>query len=192
MNLNQANKSPTSFREVNDILQDLLKDVQQILGFHFVGMYLEGSLANGDFDEDSDIDFVVVTDEDISENIFAALYTMHERLNLLDTQWSTNLEGSYISQQALWRYDPNHVNHPNMQRGFGERLKMVPHDETWNIHRYILRERGIVIIGPDPKTLIDAVSPNDLRQAMLPALHGWATNILNNPNEIIHQGYQSY
>jgi hypothetical protein len=192
MNLNQESNSPTSLPEVNDIVLDLLKDVQQILGFHFVGMYLEGSLANGDFDEDSDIDFVVVTDEDISESIFAALYTMHERLNLLDTYWSTNLEGSYISQHAIRRYDPNHVNHPNIERGFGERLKRVPHDETWNIHRYVLRERGIVILGPDPKTLIDAVLPNDLRQAMLPALHGWATNILNNPAEIIHQGYQSY
>jgi hypothetical protein len=27
---------------------------------------------------------------------------------------------------------------------------------------------------------------------MLPALHGWAAQILNDPNEIVHQGYQSY
>jgi len=192
MKLDAENKSPTPFPEVNDVIEDLLNDVQPILGFHFVGMYLEGSLANGDFDEDSDIDFVVVTDEDVSENIFSALYVLHERLNLLDTYWSTNLEGSYISQYALRRYDPDHANYPNMERGFGERLKMVDHDETWNIHRYIRRERGIVIIGPDPKTLINPVSPYDLRQAMLPALHGWATKILNNPNEIIHQSYQSY
>jgi predicted nucleotidyltransferase len=192
MNLNAENEFPTPFPEVNAVLQALLQDVQQILGFHFVGMYLEGSLANGDFDEDSDIDFVVVTDEEVSENVFSALYTMHERFNLLDTQWSTNLEGSYISRHALRRYDPNHVNHPNMERGFGERLKIVYHDETWNIHRYVLRERGIVIIGPDPKALIDSVSPNDLRRAVLPALHGWATKILNNPDEIVHQGYQSY
>ena len=192
MNLNEENKSPTPFPEVNDVLQDLLKDVQQILDFHLVGMYLEGSLANGDFDEDSDIDFVVVTDEDVSENIFSALYTMHEHFNLLDTKWSTNLEGSYISQYALRRYDPNRANHPNMERGFGERLKMVPHDETWNVHRYILRERGITITGPDPKTLIDPISPNELRQSMIPALYGRATQILNNPEEIARQGYQSY
>jgi len=110
----------------------------------------------------------------------------------MDTQWSTNLEGSYISEYAIRRHDPKHSDFPNIERGFGERLKMVCHDETWIIHRYILRERGMVIIGPAPKTLIDPISPNELRQAMLPALHGWATQILNNPNEITHQGYQSY
>jgi hypothetical protein len=155
-------------------------------------MYLEGSLANGDFDEDSDIDFVVVTDEDVSENIFAALQAMHERINLLDTQWTINLEGSYISQDALRRYDPNHANYPNIERGLGEHLQIVHHDEVWNVHRYILRERGITITGPDPKTLIDPISPNELRRSMMPALHGWATQILNNPEEIARQGYQSY
>lgn len=192
MNPNEENSVLTPFLEVNIVLQDLLKDVQRILDGHLVGMYLEGSLANGDFDQDSDIDFVVVTDEDVSENIFSALYVLHERLNLLDTYWSTNLEGSYISQYALRRYDPKHSNHPNIERGFGERLKMVHNDETWNIHRYILRKCGITIIGPAPITLIDPISPDELRQAMLPALHNWATQILNNPNEIAHQGYQSY
>jgi hypothetical protein len=154
-------------------------------------MYLEGSLASGDFDQDSDIDFVVVTDDDVSEDLFSALYAMHERFNLMDTQWSTNLEGSYISQHTLRQHDPKHANHPNMERGFGERLKMVYHDKTWVIHRYILRERGITIIGPAPKTLVDPISPNELREAMLPTLRGWATQILNNPKEIVHRGYQS-
>ena len=183
--------SPTLFPEVNAILQELLESVQSILGGRFIGMYLEGSLASGDFDQDSDIDFVVVTDNDVSEDLFSALYAMHERFNLMDTQWSTNLEGSYISQHTLRHHDPKHANHPNMERGFGERLKMVYHDETWVIHRYILRERGITIIGPAPKTLVDPISPNELREAMLPTLRGWATQILNNPNEIVHRGYQS-
>ena len=158
----------TPFPEINAILQELLKDVQGILGSHFVGMYLEGSLANGDFDQDSDIDFIVVVDDEVSEDFFSALYAMHERFNLMDTQWSTNLEGSYISQCALRHHNPKHANHPNMERGFGERLKMVYHDETWVIHRYILRERGITITGTAPKTLVDPISPNELRQAMLP------------------------
>lgn len=192
MDIKAGTNHPTSFQEVNVVLQDLLTDVQRILGSHFVGMYLEGSLANGDFDQDSDIDFVVVTDDDVSGNILSALQAMHERINRIDTQWSTNLEGSYISQHALRRHDPKHANHPNIERGSGERLKMVDHNETWIIHRYILRERGITILGPAPKTLIDPISPKELQRAMLPALHGWATHILNHPNEIIHQGYQSY
>jgi hypothetical protein len=192
MNLHSANHAPTPYPEVNSVLQDLLACVTQILNRHFIGMYLEGSLANGDFDEDSDIDFVVVVDEYVSESIFSALGAMHERINLLDTQWSTNLEGSYIPTNVLRRYDPGHTDVPNIERGSGERLKMVHFDETWNVHRYILRERGIVITGPDPKTLIDPISSDDLRQAMLPALHSWATQILNHPDEIARRGYQSY
>ncbi|MBL8078686.1 MAG: DUF4111 domain-containing protein [Anaerolineales bacterium] len=192
MSSNEGNSVLTPFPEVNDVLHDLLKDVQRVLGGHLVGMYLEGSLANGDFDQDSDIDFVVVTDKEIEGDTFSALQMIHERINLRDTQWSTNLEGSYVSQHAIRRHDPEHTKFPNIERGFGERLKMVHNDETWNIHRYILRKCGITIMGPAPITLIDAISPNELRQAMLPALHNWAAPILGNPNEITHQGYQSY
>ena len=62
--------NPTPYPEVNTILQVLLERVKSILGSHFIGMYLDGSLTSNDFDEDSDIDFVVVSDEDISGDLF--------------------------------------------------------------------------------------------------------------------------
>ena len=184
--------NPTSFSEVNDILEELLKSIRSVLGGHFIGMYLEGSLANGDFDQDSDIDFVVVTDDDVSENLFLELQIMHEHIATINSWCAIQLEGSYISQHALRHHDPEHALHPNIERGDGERLKMVYHDEPWIVHRYILHERGITLIGPNPKTLIDPIAPNELQRAMLPTLHGWAAGILNNPKEIISRGYQSY
>ena len=184
--------NPTPFPEVNAILHELLKSVQSILGSHFIGMYLDGSLTSGDFDQDSDIDFVVVTDEDISGDLFLALQAMHARIATIDSWCAIQLEGSYISRHTLRRYDPEQALHPNIERGSGERLKMVNHDEPWTIHRYVLCERGITLTGPSPKTLIDPVSPNDLRRAMLPLLHGWLMQILNNPNGIYDRGGQSY
>ena len=184
--------NPTPYPEVNTILQELLGSVGSILGNHFIGMYLDGSLASGDFDQDSDIDFVVVTNEDISGNFFSALQAMHERIATLDSPYAIQLEGSYISQHGIRSYDPEHALHPNIERGEGERLKMVYHDDWWIIHRYILRERGITIVGPIPQTLIDPVSPNELRRAMLSIINGWATQILKNPNKINSRGYQSY
>jgi hypothetical protein len=183
---------PTPFPEVNAILQELFEGVKSVLGSHFIGMYLEGSLANGDFDQDSDIDFVVVTDDDVSENLFSELQAMHERIAAIDSWCAVQLEGSYISQHALRHHDPEHAFHPNIERGYGERLKMADYDDAWNIHRYLLRKCGITIIGPDPETLIDPISPDELRRAILPTLKGWATQILNNPNEMISRGYQSY
>jgi hypothetical protein len=155
-------------------------------------MYLDDSLTSGDFDQDSDIDFVVVTDDEISGDLFSALQAMHERIATLDSWWAIQLEGSYISQRALRRYDPAHALHPNIERGRGERLKMIHHDAAWVIHRYIVRERGIPLVGPAPQILIDPVSPTHLRQAMLSILPGWATQILQEPAQIKDRGYQSY
>ena len=184
--------NPTPYPEVNTILQVLLERVMRILGSHFIGMYLDGSLTSNDFDEDSDIDFVVVTDEDIAGDLFTALQAMHEHIATIASPFALQLEGSYISLHGLRRFDPEHALHPNIERGEGERLKMVYHDDWWIIHRYVLRERGITITGPVPQALIDPVSPDDLRQVMLSLLHGWATQILNDPNKISSRGYQSY
>ena len=60
------NTYPTPYADVNSVLLELLTGVQNILGPHFVGMYLYGSLANGDFDQDSDVDFVAPAGTTIS------------------------------------------------------------------------------------------------------------------------------
>jgi len=135
---------------------------------------------------------VVVNGEDISGPLFVELQSIHDQIARLDTPWAIQLEGSYISQYALRRFDPEHADFPNIERGFGERLKMVYHDDWWTIHRHILRERGITIFGPPPLTLIDPVSPDDLRRAVLALLHAWAERFLAHPGEIRPRGYQSY
>jgi hypothetical protein len=183
---------PTPYPDVNDLLRVLLERARDVLGVHFVGMYLDGSLTSGDFDPDSDIDFVIVTDQDVSGDLFAALLAMHDGISQLDTPWAIQLEGSYVSKQGIRRFDPQHASHPNLERGEGERLKMAFHDEAWNVHRSVLLERGITIVGPPPQNLIDPVSPDDLRKAMLPQLHGWAVHILEHPDLIYQRGYQSY
>jgi len=186
------NPSPTVYPEVNALLKALLENIQAVLGSHLIGMYLDGSLTSGDFDQASDIDFVVVTDEDISGDLYLALQAMHERIAAIDTPWAIQLEGSYISQHAIRRYDPEHALHPNIERGDGEQLKMADHGEPWAIHRYVLRQRGITMTGPAPQTLIDPVSADELRRAMLPALDGWAAHFLDHPEDINFRGYQSY
>ena len=66
------------YTEVNLLVQELIQSVQIILGSHFVGAYLFGSLTSGDFDQHSDIDVLVVAD-DQTYDLFAALKTMHAR-----------------------------------------------------------------------------------------------------------------
>jgi hypothetical protein len=179
----------------------LLQNVQTILGSHLVGMYLEGSLANDAFDQASDIDFIVVTDRDVTKDLFLALQDMHDRIASLDARWGFELEGSYVGQQALRRRVSSPASHtdahthpmyPNIERGHGERLKMAPHDETWMVHRAILRERGITLAGPPPQTLVDPVTPTELRKAMLSVLREWPAPLLQEPERLGVWGLHTY
>lgn len=89
------------------MLHELLTGVQAILGGYFVGLYLYGSLASGDFDpQRSDIDFVVVTAEEAPDEMLPALEAMHARIAASGSKWAAKLEGAYIPQCALRRYDP--------------------------------------------------------------------------------------
>src|SRR5262249_44208370 len=77
----QPSLSPTDDPQINAVLSEVLSGALGILGDHFVGMYLDSSLAIGDFEPDkSDLDFVVVTSADVSADTFAALKMMHDRI----------------------------------------------------------------------------------------------------------------
>lgn len=184
--------NPTSYPDVNRLLGVLLESIREVLGDHLVGIYLDGSLTSGDFDAASDIDFLVVTDAEVTEEIFSALQAMHDRVARTDPRWGVELEGSYISRSAVRRYDPALAMHPNLERGKRDRLKMLHHDEDWIIHYHVVRERGITLFGPDPKTLIDPVSPEELRQAMRGILEKWWGTFLVDPTQLKRRGYQSY
>lgn len=182
---------PTPYPEVNALLEELLASAQAILGRQFIGAYLFGSLTSGDFDQASDVDVVVVTEAEISDAVCAALAAMHARLAAGASWWATQLEVSYMPQRALRRHDPAAALHPHLDRGKGERLRLMQHDSDWVVQRAALRERGITLAGPAPQTLIDPVSPDDLRRAMLAVLW-WPAQILAAPAQISELGYQSY
>ena len=99
------NPPPTLYPDVNEILDRLLTDVQGILGDQMVGMYLFGSLANGDFDEHSDVDVLFVTDTIISDDMFNNLSEMHKRISACGSPWAIQLEVSYIPREAFHHFD---------------------------------------------------------------------------------------
>ena len=154
------------------MLQELRSGAQDVLGDGFVGMYLDGSLAIGDFDPDkSDIDFVVVTKAEVSTSTFEALETMHRSFSAGVSKWGRELEGSYISRHVL-RHDRRPAAHPYIDRG--SVLAMVQHESGyWPIHRHMVREHGVVLAGPPTHTLIDPVSPAELREAVRGILREW-------------------
>ena len=99
--------SPTPYDDINLFLQILLDNVRAILGDYFIGMYLYGSLATGDFDANrSDIDFLVVTREKLPRSLISDLKIMHTQLYESGLEWATKLEGAYIPIDAIRVYSP--------------------------------------------------------------------------------------
>ena len=184
--------SPTPHPDVNEILNLLFSNVKGVLQDQFVGIYLFGSLANGDFDQHSDIDVLFVTEAEIQDDIFSSLQAMHARLANVDSPWATQLEVSYIPQKALRRFDTADKLHPHLDRGSRESLHWMAHESDWIIQRHILRERGIILEGPAPQSLIDPISATDLQKAVVDVLPFWAGPILEDPLQIGSRGYQSF
>lgn len=181
----------TPFAEVNGLLEAVLSGAQRALGHCFAGMYLHGSLAAGDFDpERSDIDFLVATADPLPADRVAALGAMHAAIATSELAWATNYEGSYIPLQALRRHDPSDSIHPavRVDGSFG----LDHHGNEWIIQRHLIRERGIVLAGPAPQTLVDPISPDQLRQAARGTLRDWWAPQLRDPFRLKNSEYQAY
>jgi len=156
---------PTPYTDVNAVLHDFLARIQVILGDRFRGKYLDGSLALGDFDpHSSDIDFVVTTDVPLSDAHFVVLRDMHARFDDSGSPWATEVEAVYIPQEILRRGAPAPAWVPRIERG--ATLVKEHLGSTWVIHWSILRDHGVVVMGPDLRPLIDPIAPQDLRRAM--------------------------
>jgi predicted nucleotidyltransferase len=183
---------PTPFPEVNIVLDELLPGAKNVLGEELAGAYLFGSLANGDFDRASDVDILFTTQGELSGEQFGGLKELHKRITEIDSWYATQLEVSYIPLPALRRYDPAHDVHPRLDRGEGESLYMMRHDSDWIVQRHLIREKGIPLWGPPAQSLIDPISPDDLRQAMRPVLCDWLAHLHETPDQIRQRGYQSY
>lgn len=167
----------TPYPDVNVTLRLLLDEVCAILGADLVGLYLYGSLSSGDFDPDSsDIDFVVATARDLPASLVARLDVMHQRMAESGQFWARRLEGWYIPLAALRRFDPARARHPTI--GLDWDFGYGSYRADWMIQLHIIREHGVAVWGPPPASLIDPVTPDQLRKAALEnALGFWAAQV---------------
>ncbi len=84
---------PTPLPEIDHLLARLLASVSAALGDQLVGLYLGGSLATGTFNPDtSDVDFVAITEGDITGNVENRLRAAHDAITALPSPWARKLE----------------------------------------------------------------------------------------------------
>lgn len=180
----------TPYPELNQVLEDLVTRMQGILGDDFVGVYLQGSFALGDFDEHSDVDFVVAVEDELTCGQVDALQVMHGAVYDLDSQWSIHLEGSYFPREVL--RDPARAGADLCYLDHGAR-SLVRSDHCNKLHvRWIVREHGVVLAGPAPGSLIDPIPEDALRSEFFGTLNHWGRVILDDPAPYRNRFYQGF
>jgi aminoglycoside adenylyltransferase-like protein len=181
-----AARQPTPYSDLNAVLAHLVEGAKTLLGDNFVGAYLQGSFAVGDFTEFSDCDFIIVTARDITPEELPPFQALHAGIHDLPyPYWRTGLEGSYIPAPILRRWSETPRDPPGEPRGpdwgdpgtSGSPARAYPlwyldhgaktlvrseHDNT-QVVRWCLREKGVILAGPPPRQLIDPVPAAALR-----------------------------
>lgn len=170
----------TPYAELNELLQELTTSTRRILGDNFAGAYLQGSFALGDADLQSDCDFLIPVHRPITPEQEKALRELHDEIPTRSGFWTGHLEGSYPLLSELSTLD-----------GLGQDWLYIDHgwrEMQWSTHcntevvRWTLREYGVTLAGPEPKTFVDVVPPDVLRRRMrvdipelLPGLATWVS-----------------
>lgn len=182
---------PTPYPELNRILQDFVDRVQAVLSTNFVGAYLQGSFAVGDFDLHSDVDFIVVTEEELSPSEVHGLQEVHERIYGLDIPWAQHLEGSYFPKDVLRDY----------ARQGEEFLWYLDHGSRWLLQsahcntvlvRWVVREQGVILARPAPALLVDPIPVEALREYIRATMQDWGQKIVSHSDPFNNRFYQGF
>ncbi len=174
------NPAPTEFPELNVVLGDLTRRAQAILVDNFVGAYLQGSFAVGDADMASDCDFLIPVRGAITDEQESALRALHREIVARPGHWTQHLEGSYPDAGELRTLDALGRAWLYVDHGHAE-MEWSTHCNT-EVVRWSLRECGVTLAGPDPKSLVDEVAAEVLRARMrtyasefMPELATWTS-----------------
>jgi hypothetical protein len=163
----------TPYASINELLALILASIQRILGTKLVGLYLAGSLVIGDFDPDiSDIDLVAALSSDIDEREFEELQKMHSAFANQHKGWDDRIEVCYISVAALNAVRSRTSNIANISPG--EPFHMRESSREWLSDWYLVREMGIALCGPSPKTIIEPISKDEFIQTIKGHAKAWS------------------
>jgi len=180
----------TPYAELNSVLEELVASLRGALGDLFVGAYLQGSFAVGDFDPHSDVDFIIAVRDELSDEHVAALQVVHARVYALGSEWARHLEGSYFPAEILRDYHQRGMPLWYLDHG-SKSLVRSDHCNTLLV-RCVVRERGIVLAGPSPITLVDPVPVDALRREIRDTMRNWGQEILSQPNRYRNRFYQGF
>ena len=153
------------YPELREVLARFVSDISAELGDNLVGIYMVGSLAIGDFDLDSDVDFLVITKHELSEPNTRHLPQIMTGIQQMGSYPANHLEGSFIPLADLGDWQSvGSKDYFYFDNGSTE-LEKTTHDNQWHV-RWVLRERGITLVGPAPQTFVQPVPASEIANEM--------------------------
>jgi predicted nucleotidyltransferase len=171
----------TPYVELDQVLTGYGHTLRDVLGGNFVGLYLLGSLAIGDFDLTSDVDFVIVTRRELSPDEVGLVQSAHTELVTRDTRWVKHLEYSVFPIPKLSEksspYSPQGRDDSEARQLWyfmngSSIVERSDHDNTL-VTRWTLRYKSKAVLGPEPETFAPEVAANELRQEIKSSMLGW-------------------
>lgn len=169
----------TPYLRLDELLIDQAHALQRALTGNLVGVYLIGSLAVGDFDATSDVDFLVVSNDELSSNELDGVQAAHSVYLARDDRWPTHLEYSFFPMAKLQTFSSpfgessrNLVEDRLLWYFNGAHLERSDHDNTL-VTRWTLRERGVGILGPASASFAPIVTSDELRSEIRNSIRCW-------------------
>ncbi|MEO6512006.1 MAG: aminoglycoside adenylyltransferase domain-containing protein [Nocardioides sp.] len=158
----------TPYADLDELVEELLDAWRRILGENLAGAWIQGSFALGSGDQHSDCDWLVGTHRPLTDAQVAALREIHDEIPTRDGHWPHDIEGSYAPIDEL--ASVRHLGAAWLFNDHGHR------ELVWDDHcnrgytRWILREHGITLAGPDPRSFMEPVPAELLRDEAAAAL----------------------
>ena len=191
----------TPYSGLDEVLTGYAHTSQDVLKDNFVGLYLLGSLAIGDFDLTSDVDFVIVTKNELGDDELVRVQSSHTELVSRNTRWVKHLEYSFFSMQKLGElsspYGQNGLRNESEARQLwyfdngSSTVERSDHDNTL-VTRWTLRNKSPAVLGPKPATFAPDVSADELRQEIQKSMLGWEKLILGGASRFNNRFYQVF
>ncbi len=181
---------PTPYSELNDVLACLAAGIQAAIGSNLIGVYLQGSFAVGDFDEHSDVDFIVALEDELAPAQVDRLQEVHAAVYAHPSEWARHLEGSYFPREIL--RDAARRGAKLWYLEHGDRSLIRSDHCNSRIVRWVVREKGVVVCGPPPRTLVDPIDADEIREEIFRTMVDWGREILEDPDRFRNRFYQGF
>lgn len=192
----------TCSSEVAEFVKQLMEETKKILGSHYIGFYLHGSLAMGGFNSNrSDVDFLIITKKGVSVQAKKEL----AQLYLFSSNKPYPIEMSILQEKHLknWEHPSEYDFHfsefwrerykRDLETNGSEYLNAeVYKDSDLAAHITITTERGICLDGEPIDRIFPIVPKEDYLSSILVDFEECVEDINRHPVYSIHNMLRVY